>query len=711
MPDVLSLPDGATPGCASAEFEQHCKRLADLVAHAAAGICQTDLNGRILLANACFGRIVGRAEAALLGTSVQDLADPEDLPADLALVERLIAGGAPETREERYLRPDGTSVWVSREVAAVRDPAGRPHALVAVVRDITERKQAEARLRESEEFARSVIESSLDGIAVLDLDGRLQFMNGAARRLLEIDDFAAFAGRPWTALFPCEPAAEAGQAVASARAGVPAHFVSCAPTAKGTAKWWDTTVSPVVGAGGAVVRLLAISRDVTERRQVEQQIAHLQHHDPLTGLANRGSFRRQLEQVLGRLERGRRVAMYRLDIDQFKSVNDLLGYPAGDKVLRQVAGRLREQVRDHGVIARLDGDEFVILQPDVGAPDEAAGFAERIIEAVGKPYQVDGEQVVLGCSVGVALAPDNGSAPDEIANRADAALYRAKARDRGRYCLFDARVDEAIRRKQALRAGLSVALVRGELTLDFQPLVRLADGEITCFEALMRWRHPRRGPVPPADFVPVAEDAGLIVPIGEWALRAACREAASWPARVRVAVNISPVQFRAGLPGAVADALAESGLSPERLELEVTESVLLQEDETNLALLHKLREAGVRIALDDFGTGYSSLGYLRRLPFDKIKIDRSFVAEITRREESLAIVRAVAGLGRSLGITVTAEGVENERQLAALLGEGCGEGQGHFFSPPVTAAEVPGVIRALQDCRGVPSLFDRSLLD
>jgi diguanylate cyclase (GGDEF)-like protein len=454
-------------------------------------------------------------------------------------------------------------------------------------------------------------------------------------------------------------------------------------------------VSPIFGAEGEVVRLLSIGRDITEKRHAEQQIAYLAHHDPLTGLANRLLFRQTLEQALTCISHSGRLAVHCLDLDQFKGVNDTLGHPAGDALLRQVAERLRGCVRESDTIARLGGDEFAIIQTKLRRPEDAANLAQRVVEALGEAYDLDGQQVTVGTSVGIALAPDNGATPDEIVRNADIALYRAKADGRGTFCFFMSEMDGAVRLKQELKTGLRTALIRDELELHFQPLVELCSGEVTCFEALLRWRHPVRGLVSPVDFIPVAEETGMIAPLGEWALRAACREAIRWPPPIRVAVNLSPVQFRShDLLRAVTGALAESGLAAERLELEITETVLLRDD--NLAILHQLRGLGVRIALDDFGTGYSALGYLRRFPFDKIKIDRSFVTDLPDREEANAIARAILGLGRSLGIAVAAEGVETARQLAALRSEECGEAQGYFFSRPVPAGEVLAVIGRLQ---------------
>jgi diguanylate cyclase (GGDEF)-like protein len=378
-----------------------------------------------------------------------------------------------------------------------------------------------------------------------------------------------------------------------------------------------------------------------------------------------------------------------LDLDHFKSVNDTLGHPVGDLLLKAVAERLGRCVGEDALVARLGGDEFAVIQPIAAGPNEAGELASRLIAAVAAPYEVQGNEVVIGASIGIALAPDDGETADVLLRNADMALYRAKAEGRGTSHFFESEMDRRIQARRSLELDLRKAFVNGEFELYYQPLVNLGSNAVTGFEALLRWRHPERGMVSPVEFIPLAEEIGLIVPLGEWVLRQACMQAASWPGDVKVAVNLSPAQFRSrGVVQAVISALAHSGLRPQRLELEITESVLLGETEANLATLHQLREIGTRISMDDFGTGYSSLSYLRSFPFDKIKIDRSFVRELVQRPDCVAIVRAVTGLGASLGIATTAEGVETPEQLERLRREGCTEVQGYLFSPPRPAAEI-----------------------
>jgi diguanylate cyclase (GGDEF)-like protein len=406
------------------------------------------------------------------------------------------------------------------------------------------------------------------------------------------------------------------------------------------------------------------------------------------------SFYERTEAILAHLRRGESVAILSLDLDHFKNVNDTLGHPVGDFLLKQAADRMRNCVRGEDFVARLGGDEFAVVQVPSAEPPNIPALASRLIEFVGAPYEIDGRQVVVGLSVGIALAPADGEHPDVIMKNADLALYRAKADGGGTYRFFEAEMDARMQARRVLELELRRAVVNFEFELHYQPVVDVKSGRITSCEALIRWHHPERGMIPPLEFIPVAEETGLIVPIGEWVLTTACAEAARWPKDVTIAVNLSPAQFKSrNLVQAVKNALANSDLPARRLELEITELVLLQESDGAFVILHQLRDLGIRIAMDDFGTGYSSLGYLRSFPFDKIKIDKSFIQDLPGKEDSVAIVRAVVGLSSSLGITTTAEGVETKEQLAGLTSEGCDEFQGFLFSKPRSAADVEKLLR------------------
>ena len=441
---------------------------------------------------------------------------------------------------------------------------------------------------------------------------------------------------------------------------------------------------PMAGGGW-----LATHEDVTERRRAEQKIAHMARHDALTDLPNRVLLRERLEHELKRVKRGESLAVLCLDLDHFKSVNDTLGHPVGDELLKVVADRLRHCTREPDTIARLGGDEFAIIMTAVGQPSDAATLSRRVRDSITKPYDLDGHQVVIDISIGISIAPLDATDTDQLLKNADMALYGAKADGRGTYRFFEPEMDARMQQRRELEMDLRQALINGEFELHYQPLVNLQSNDITGFEALLRWNHPTRGRIPPAEFIPIAEETGLIIQLGDWVLRRACEETASWPQELKIAVNLSPAQLKSrNLVQAVVGALAASSMPATRLQLEITESLLMQNTFATLATLHKLRKLGVQIAMDDFGTGYSSLSYLRSFPFDKIKIDRTFINDLTNGAEPLAIVHAVASLAKSLRMISTAEGVETRQQLEKLQAIGCTEMQGHIFSQARPAAEI-----------------------
>jgi diguanylate cyclase (GGDEF)-like protein len=440
---------------------------------------------------------------------------------------------------------------------------------------------------------------------------------------------------------------------------------------------------------------VATHEDITEQRRSEVKIEYMAHHDALTDLPNRVLLNERLDQALvRRLDGADLVAVHHLDLDQFKAVNDTFGHPAGDKLLKIVADRLRGLVRETDTIARTGGDEFVIVQTPVADPAQATSLAQAIVELMGEPFDIDGHQALIGASVGIAIGPDDGSTSDHLLRKADLALYRAKGDGRGTFRFFEPSMDLQMQTRRSMELEMRRALPAGEFELYYQPVIDLATSGINGFEALIRWNHPDRGLIAPAAFIPLAEEIGFIVPLGEWVIRQACATAARWPDNFHVAVNVSAAQFRSpGLLQVIVAALASSGLRPTRLEIEITETVLLQQKEAALAVLHHLRSLGVRIVMDDFGTGYSSLSYLQCFPFDKIKIDRSFVTDIAENANSLNIVRAVAALARGMGMTTTAEGVETRDQFDRIISEGCTEMQGFLFSRPLPAREIEQWLR------------------
>jgi diguanylate cyclase (GGDEF)-like protein len=447
---------------------------------------------------------------------------------------------------------------------------------------------------------------------------------------------------------------------------------------------------------GTVARaLMNMQEQTNERMRAEEQISHMAHHDALTGLPNRVLFGSELERALGEWLPDETVAVFCLDLDRFKQVNDTLGHPVGDSLLQAVAERLYSFVSDRTLVARLGGDEFSVIQVGAHQPHDAVTLGEQIIARLSEPYEIKGFQIVIGASVGVSLAPNDGEGADDLLRNADLALYRAKTEGRGTLRFFEPHMDAQMQARRELELDLRRALVNNEFELYYQPLVNIESDAVCGFEALIRWNHPTRGMVSPDEFISLAEEVGEIEAIGSWVLRTACQEAASWPEDIKVAVNLSPLQFRSGsLVLHVTSALAATRLRADRLELEITEGLLLQDTEATLATLHQLRALGVRISMDDFGTGYSSLSYLRKFPFDKIKIDRSFVRDLSETDDCIAIVRAVMDLGYGLGMSTTAEGVETVEQLAHLRREGCIEAQGYLISPPRPAGAVAEMLFA-----------------
>ena len=441
--------------------------------------------------------------------------------------------------------------------------------------------------------------------------------------------------------------------------------------------------------------------EIADREESQARSQYLAYHDSLTGLGNRLLFKEQLEEALKDVSvASHPLAVLFLDLDGFKAVNDTLGHSIGDLLLKSVAAKLRDILPRTDRIARLGGDEFAILQISAAQPGSSIALAKKIIEVVGQPNSIDGHDVTVGASVGIAVARPGDMNTENFLKSADLAMYSAKSDGRGTYRMFDPEMDAIVQARRLLERDMRTALAQDGFRLFYQPLVNLQTKKVTAFEALMRWQHPERGMVPPSDFIPVAEEMGLIVQLGEWALRQACAEATEWPDGICVSVNLSPLQFAKGnLVSSVMSALASAGLPASRLELEITESVLLEKSERNITILNQLRGLGVRISMDDFGTGYSSIGYLRSFPFDKIKIDQSFVRDLLVDEGSLAIVRAIAGLGVSFGMITTAEGVETEEQMRCLNLEGCIEVQGYLYSRPVPANEIVGVLASLDNRR------------
>lgn len=547
--------------------------------------------------------------------------------------------------------------------------------------------RCETTLRDQNLRFQAAIDHLPVGLSMFDAEERLIICNPAYRAIYDLDDVLTHPGTPFSDIIFRH---EADQSDGPLNAWMAAHrqrliggedFTDIQELSDG--RTIAVRVGPIPDGGWVDVQ-----EDITERSRQQAKIIHMAQHDLLTGLPNRAMLEERIEHAISLAVGDQRTAVLFLDLDRFKEVNDTLGHRVGDGLLKAVADRLRGCVRQDDIIARVGGDEFVVVQRTSDPSNEAAALALRIIDTINAPYDIDGHRFVIGISVGIALA-DKEASGETVLMQADLALYRSKNEGRATYCFFEEDMDTRVRTRHLLEQDLRRALVNGELQLDYQPLVNLESNLVSGLEALLRWHHPERGLISPAEFIPIAEETGLIIPIGEWVLRQACADAATWPDHVKVAVNLSPVQFKSRtLVETVFLAVAASGIAPGRLELEVTETALLHESEATLAMLQRLHDTGVRIAMDDFGTGYSSLGYLRTFPFNKIKIDRSFIATLAEGNSSDAIVQAISGLGRALNLSITAEGVETEEQLALVRSGGCTEMQGFLFSRPKAASEI-----------------------
>jgi diguanylate cyclase (GGDEF)-like protein len=653
--------------------------LADALANSREGVLVIDAEGRIALANSQAANFLGSSPERLIGSPFAACAiltkglvkDPTS-----GIDDGLYATGETRLTDGRWLR-------VSRS-------ATQEGGFIVVCSDISPLKEQKNKLAATNLRLDAALDNMSQGLCLYDSENRLKVVN---RRFCEIFNLPPERVQPGMMFYDVlELSVEAGNH--------PEKSVSKLATEQsasvGGTHFQDLSQGRVVAIahqptvdGGWV----ATYEDVTERRQAEARIVFMARHDSLTKLPNRVQLAEQIDHALAQLGRGAGFAVLCLDLDDFKKINDTLGHPVGDEVLRIVGERLRTCVREVDTVARLGGDEFAILQSDVHQPEQVIGLARRIVDVVSAPYEIGAHRLFLGVSIGIAVAPSDGASCDTLLKNADVALYRAKADGRGTWRSFEAEMDARLQARRKLELDLRDALANDEFELHYQPLYSLKKERVCGFEALLRWRNPARGMVMPAEFIPVAEEIGLIVSMGEWVLRRACADAANWPPDIKVAVNVSPVQFKDGrLVQVVSDALATSALSPDRLELEITESVLLTNATTTLVTLHALRKLGVHISMDDFGTGYSSLSYLRSFPFDKVKIDQSFIRDLGAADSSALIVSAVIGLCGSMGMLTTAEGVETEEQLARLRIEKCDEAQGYLFSRPVPQLEIPGLI-------------------
>ncbi|KYG23023.1 diguanylate cyclase [Bradyrhizobium sp. AT1] len=605
-----------------------------------------------------------------------------DVEAFCADVMRVVAEGTVSTRTHQLAN--------GRAFQVINTPLAQG-GWVATIEDVTERRNLEQERDRNYTFLREIIDHIPSRITVKDAQTRRYLLaNQVAEEQLD-ETHETIVGRTAFDLYPAEDAEIITRDDDKLLQSPNGLFLD--------EHIWNT---PAIGRryitsrrigirdkSGEPRYIINVVEDVTERRRADEKIAHMAHYDALTDLPNRALFREQIERELAKAADGGQFALLYIDIDEFKGINDSLGHHVGDELLKAIAGRLRGCLKQGDLIARLGGDEFAVIQAAIQSPADVLSFVTRIYQAIRQPYHCLGHQLSTDASIGIALAPQDGTDLDQLVKNADLAMYGAKAQGRRTHRFFEPAMDASAKARLSMEQDLRQALVNGGFEIHYQPLVDLRSGEVSGCEALLRWRHPERGMVSPAEFIPVAEDTGLINELGDWVLRMACNEAATWPSHVRVAVNVSPVQLKCDtLALRIAGALAASGLDPRRLELEITEAVLIRDDEAALSILHQLRSIGVRIALDDFGTGYSSLSYLKRFPFDKIKIDRCFVADIAEASGAPVIVQAVVNIAAASNMTTVAEGVETEAQRDLLRALGCTQMQGYLFSPPKPASEV-----------------------
>ncbi|MGB5957611.1 sensor domain-containing protein [Pseudomonas sp.] len=601
------------------------------------------------------------------------------------------------------LRKDGTVFHAHVVIDAVYDDAGQLVGFAKVTRDISERRRQELELLQAKELAEqysqemakmsqfldSVIANIPASVIVQDLQSqRILLANQQAECLFGGPERSMIGHLPGECLAPAAADYLEQQLARGARSTKGHAAETRVDTARGPRTLRSRTLLSQ-NREGQDDYVLFVAEDATEELAAHAQIHHMAHHDALTGLPNRTLFNERLRQALVRgSENAKLTATLCLDLDNFKNINDSLGHAFGDKLLRTLGKRLRRELREHDTLARLGGDEFAVVLTGLEGREAACNTAQRLINAICPPFQIEGHQLTVGVSIGIAIAPDDNDQAEQLLGYADMALYEAKRNGRNRYECFNVELDVAARQRRLVETDLRTALHLGQLQLHYQPVVDQQSSSVTGYEALLRWEHPTRGMVMPMDFIPIAEETGLIHELGARALNLACQEAASWESEQTVSVNLSAVQFKnTNLVHTVALALADSGLAPRRLELEITESVLLGNSEENVRTLRALKDLGVSISLDDFGTGYSSLGYLRSFPFDRIKIDKSFVHDMCDSREAMSIIRAITDLSNSLMIKTTAEGVESEEQMRRLVAEGCSHFQGYLYGRPAPANE------------------------
>jgi diguanylate cyclase (GGDEF)-like protein/PAS domain S-box-containing protein len=655
---------------------------------AAVGIAHTSIDGRYLRVNQKFCSILGYSERELLERTFTDVSHPDDRPLSTGFRARLQGGDTKSlttAREKRYIAKNGSIVWASISVSLVRRPDGEADYFVVMMQDITARVTAEERFR-------ATFEQAAVGIAHTEPEGRFLQVNQKLCEMLGYSRDELLGMSVADVTHPEDRGIDAVRRAQLIAGELETYSVERRCVRKdGAVIWVNRTVSMVRDAAGAPLYFIRVMEDITERKRLQQDLQHQAHHDSLTLLPNRELFYDRLAHALDQAQRRKWITgVMFVDLDGFKVINDTLGHGVGDELLQRVAASLTECVRAEDTVGRLGGDEFAIILSELAQQEDAGRVAQKIIDSLATPFQIDANEVFITASIGIATSPPDTSTADALISHADAAMYSAKKLGKNNFQFYTAAMNERSMEKLLLEKDLRRALMRYEFILHLQPKANLHTGQITGVEALLRWQRPDGRLVPPLEFIPVLEESGLIVPVGEWVLRAACEQISSWQEAgltpVPIAVNLSAKQFhQQDIAAMVMRALLEFGVDPHLLELEITESAAMHDAKVTTATLHKLKAIGVRIAIDDFGTGYSSLSYLKRFPIDSLKIDRSFVTELPGNQEDASIAQAVITMAHALRLKVVAEGVENEAQLEFLAAHTCDEMQGYYFSRPLPA--------------------------